>query len=108
MDEGKIKFRKKVEGRVVNVLQGEISKPVIIYYRRGGQHTFVKAPICLAPKVVVKVLTPFCYVSDKAVPWNYTNQVVSQEPQTVRVSPEKKQEPSVNDIVRTGGLTRSG
>ena len=40
--------------------------------------------------------------------WNYTNQVVSQEPQVVLVSIEIKQEPSINDIVRTGGLTRSG
>ena len=36
------------------------------------------------------------------------NQVVSQEPQVVRVNLETKQEPSVNDIVGTGGLTRSG
>ena len=36
------------------------------------------------------------------------NQVVSQEPQAVRVSPEIKQKPSVNDIVGTRGLTRSG
>ena len=36
------------------------------------------------------------------------NQVVSQEPQVVRVSPKTKQEPSVNDIVGTGKLTRSG
>ena len=50
----------------------------------------------------------FRYSSDKTVPWNYTNQVTSQEPQAVRVSPEMKQEPLINDIVRTGGLTRSG
>ena len=47
-------------------------------------------------------------MNDKAVPWNYTNRVVSPEPQAVRVSPEIKQEPLVNDIVGTRGLTRSG
>ena len=57
---------------------------------------------------MIKVPTPFRYTSDKTVPWNYANQVVSQEPQAVRVSPEMKQEPSVNDIVGTGRLTRSG
>ena len=36
------------------------------------------------------------------------NQVVPQESQVVRVSPETKQEPLVNDIVGIGGLTRSG
>ena len=65
-------------------------------------------PIYPTPRVVIKVLAPFRYTSDKAVPWNYTNQEVSQEPQAVRVNPKTKQEPSVNDIVGTGGLTRSG
>ena len=57
---------------------------------------------------MIKVPTPFQYTSDKAVPWNYANQVISQGPQVVRVSPEEKQDSSVNDIVDTGGLTRSG
>ena len=57
---------------------------------------------------MIKVPTPFRYTSDKAVLWNYTNHVVLQEPQAVRVSPEIKQEPSVNDIMGTGGLTHSG
>ena len=57
---------------------------------------------------MIKVLASFQYSNDKAVPWNYTNQVTSQEPQAVKVSPEIKQEPSVNDIVGTGRLTRSG
>ena len=48
------------------------------------------------------------YSSDKTVPWKYTNQVTSQEPRAIRVSPEMKQEPSINDIVGTSGLTRSG
>ena len=68
----------------------------------------MKAPICPIPRVVIKVLALFQYTSDKAVPWNYTSQVVPPEPQAVRVSLEAKQEPSVNDIVGTGGLTRSG
>ena len=34
--------------------------------------------------------------------------MVSQESQAVQVSPDAKQEPSVNDIMGTGGLTRSG
>ena len=57
---------------------------------------------------MIKVSTPFRYTSDKVVPWNYTNQVASQEPQAIRVSPKTKQEPSVNDIVGTRGLTRRG
>ena len=68
----------------------------------------VKAPIHPIPKVVIKVLTPFCYANDKAVPWNYANHVVLQKPQVVRVNPKIKQEPLVNDIVGTDGLTRSG
>ena len=81
---------------------------VIIYYRGGGQQAPAKAPIHPISKVVIKVPTPFRYSSDMAVPWNYTNQVTSQEPRAVRISPKMKQEPSINDIVGTGGLTRSG
>ena len=55
-----------------------------------------------------KGTTLFRYASDKAIPWNYTNHVVLQEPQAVRVSLEIKQEPSVNDIVGTGRLTCNG
>ena len=35
MDEGRIEFCKEVKGQVVNVLQGETLKPVIIHYRGG-------------------------------------------------------------------------
>ena len=77
MNEGKIEFYKEVEEQVVNVLQKETPKPIIIYYRKGGQQAPTKAPICPTPRVVIKVLAPFRYTSDKAVPWNYTNQVIS-------------------------------
>ena len=60
------------------------------------------------PQSCEKVPAPFRYTSDKAVPWNYTNHVVLQEPQAIRVSSEIKQDLSVNDIVGTGGMTRSG
>ena len=55
--------------------------------------------------MVVKVLTLFCYTSDKVVPWNYTSQAVVQESQAAA---EQKPETLVNDIARTGGMTRSG
>ena len=86
MNKGVMEFCKKIKGQVVNVLQGETSKPIIIYYRGGGQQAHAKAPIHPIPKVVIKVPAPFRYSNDKAVPWNYTNQVTSQEPQAVRVS----------------------
>ena len=70
--------------------------------------SLAKTPIHPIPKVMIKVPALFRYTSDKVVPWNYTNHVVLREPQVVRVSPKIKQEPSVNDIVGTGGLTRSG
>ena len=73
-----------------------------------GQQAPAKAPIHPISKVVIKVPAPFRYSSDMAVPWNYTNQVTSQELQVVRVSPETKQELSVNDIVGISGLTHSG
>ena len=55
MNEGKIEFCKEVEGQVVNVLQKEIPKSVIIYYRGRGQQAPVKAPICPTPRVVIKI-----------------------------------------------------
>ena len=53
----------------------------------------------------MKVLAPFRYTSDKAVPWNYTSQAVIQQPQA---AVEQKPEKSVNDIARMGGMTHSG
>ena len=108
MNERKIEFCKKVEGQAVNVLQKETQKLVIIYYRGGSQQASLKTPIHLIPKVVIKVPAPLRYTSDKAVLWNYTNQVISREPQAIRVSLEEKQDPLVNDIAGTGGLTCSG
>ena len=71
VDEGRIEFCKEMKGQVVNVLQGETSKSVIIHYRGGGQQAPAKAPIYPVPRVVIKVPAPFRYTSDKAVPWNY-------------------------------------
>ena len=83
MDEGRIEFFKEMKGQAMNVLQGETPKSVIIHYRGGGQQAPTKAPICSIPRVMIKVLTPFQYTSDKAIPWNYTSKVVSPEPQAV-------------------------
>ena len=108
MNAGKIEFCKEVERQAVNVLQKETPKSMIIYYRGGGQQALAKVPIHHIPKVVIKVPASFRYTNDKAVPWNYTNQVISQEPQAIRVSQKEKQSPSVNDIAGTDGLTHSG
>ena len=86
MNEGVMEFCKKIKGQAVNVLQRETPKSVIIYYRGGGQQAPSKTPIHPIPKVVIKVPAHFRYLNDKAVPWNYTNQVTSQEPQAVQVS----------------------
>ena len=108
MNEGVMEFCKETKRQTVNVLQGETPKLVINYYRGKGQQAPAKASIHPIPKVVIKIPTPFRYVSDKAVPWNYANHVVLEEPQAVRVSLKIKQEPSINNVVGTGGLTRSG
>ena len=92
-------------GQTVNVLQGEAPKPVTIFYEGGGQQALAKAPIYPTPRVVTKVPTLFRYTNDKVVPWNYTSQAVVQESQAAT---KQKQDLSVNDIVGTGGLTRSG
>ena len=68
MNKGKIEFYKEIEGQVVNVLQKETSKPIIIYYRGGGQQALAKAPICPIPKIMIKVHAHFQYSNDKAVP----------------------------------------
>ena len=52
--------------------------------------------------MVVKVTASFRYTSDKAMPWNYTSQMVTPEPQA---AVEKRPKKSVNDIARTGGMT---
>ena len=70
---------KKVEGQATNVLQGETLKLIIIFYRERGQQAPTKVPLYPTPRLVIKVPTPFYYTNDKAVLWNYVNQIVSQE-----------------------------
>ena len=55
MNDGKIEFCKKIERQAVNALQKETPKPIIIYYRDGGQQAPTKAPIHPIPKVLIKV-----------------------------------------------------
>ena len=64
-----------------------------------------EAPHVPTLRLVVKVPAPFRYTRDKAVPWNYTSQAIVQEPQTAT---EQGQKTSVNDIMETRGITRSG
>ena len=90
MDDRRIEFCKEIEGQAVSVLHGETLKPVIIHYRGRSHQALVKEHIYPTLRVVIKVPTPFRYTSDKVVSWNYANQVVSQEPQAIRVSPKTK------------------
>ena len=106
MTEGELEFCERMEEHNVSVLlKEEIPKSFVIYYRGGGQQATKDAPHVPTPRLVVKVLAPFRYTNDKMVPWNYSSQVVMQEP---HVAIEQKPKKSVNDIVRTGGMTRSG
>ena len=108
MDEGRIEFCGKMEERAINILHDEVPKPVTIFYRERGQQVIGGLPYFSTPKLVVKVPTPFSYKSDKSVPWNYTNQIITLEPQIILVNLEKEQEASVNDIIGTEEMTRSG
>ena len=54
MNKRRIEFCKETKGQAVNVLQKEIPKLVIIYYRGRGQQALAKAPIHPIPKVVDK------------------------------------------------------
>ena len=89
MNEGRIEFYGKMEEQAINVLQNEVPKPLTILYRGGGQKVTRRSPYFSTPKLVVKVLTHFPYTSDKLVPRNYTNQIITSEPQTISVSPKK-------------------
>ena len=84
MNEGELEFYGKVEEQNVSVLlKEEAPKPLTIYYRGGGQQATKEAPRVPTPRLVVKVLAPFCYTNDQTVPWNYSSQAVMQEPQAV-------------------------
>ena len=101
MNEEELEFCGKTEEQNVSVLlKEEAPKPLIIYYRGGGQQATKEAPHVPTPRLVVKVPAPFCYTNDKAIPWNYTSQAIVQEPQAVV---EQKPEISINDIARTEG-----
>ena len=106
MNDGELEFYGKIKEQNVNVLlKEEAPKPFVIYYRGGGQQTTKDAPHVPTPRLVVKVLAPFRYTNDKAVPWNYSSQAVMQEP---KAAVEQKSKKSVNDIAGTEGMTRSG
>ena len=69
MNEGELEFCGKMEEQNVSILlKEEAPKPLIIYYRGGGQQATKEAPRAPTPRLVVKVSTPFCYTSDKAMP----------------------------------------
>ena len=68
MNEGELEFCGKMEEQNVSVLlKEEAPKPLIIYYRRGGQQATKEASCGPTPRLVVKVPAPFCYTNDKAV-----------------------------------------
>ena len=100
---GEIEFYEKIQEQNVSVLLKEVPKPFTIFYQGGGQQAIKETPQVPIPKLVMKVPTPFCYASDKVVPWNYASQTITLEPQAVT---EQKLEKSVNDIVGMGGMTR--
>ena len=81
MNEGELEFCGKMEEQNVSVLlKEEAPKPLIIYYKGGGQQATKEAPCVPTPRLVVNVSAPFCYTSDKTMPWNYSSQAVMQEP----------------------------
>ena len=80
---GEIEFCGKMQEQNVSVLLKEVSKPLTVFYRGGGQQATKETPHVPTPKLVVKVPVPFRYASDKAVPWNYTSQTITPEPQVV-------------------------
>ena len=81
MNDGEIEFCGKVEEQNVSVLLEKVRKPVTFFYRGGGQQATKATPHVPTPRLVVKVPALFLYTNDKVVPWNYTSQVVVQEPQ---------------------------
>ena len=86
MNEGELKFYGKVKEQNVSVLlKEEAPKPLIIFYRGRGQQAMKEAPRLPTLRLVVKILAPFRYTSDKAMPWKYTSQVVIQELQATVV-----------------------
>ena len=80
INEGEIEFYKKIQEQNVSVLLKEVPKPLTVFYRGGGQQATKETPQVPTSKLVVKVPAPFCYASDKVVPWNYISQTVTPEP----------------------------
>ena len=102
---GEIEFCEKMQEQNMSVLLKEIPKPLIVFYQGGGHQATKEMPYVPTPKLVVKILAPFRYASDKAEPWNYTSQTVTPESQVVT---KQRPEKSVIDIAGTRGMTRSG
>ena len=67
MDGGKIEFCGKTKEQNVSILLEEVRKPLMVFYRGGGQQVVKETSQAPTPKLVIKVPTPFRYTSDKAV-----------------------------------------
>ena len=70
MNEGVLEFCGKVEEQNVSVLLKKKAPKLLTIFYRGGQQATKETPYLPTPRLVVKVPAPFCYTSDKAVPWN--------------------------------------
>ena len=80
---------------MVNVLIEEVAKPLVIRYKEKPKvEDLVPEPV-----VTIKVPLPFPYKDNKAVPWNYTCQIIANE---------KLVQEDTSDIAGVGGITRSG
>ena len=86
-------------GSPKNGQQEGTPKPLIIYYKGGNQTKIALQPS--ASKLVVKVLAPFHYQSDKALSWRYG-------PLIIPVHSGNTSNETVNDVIGVSGMIRSG
>ena len=100
MDRKEIEFF-DFEDSFVNVITGTMysgapsltsSRPITIF--DDNETAATELPKVPTPVLLVEVLKPFPYTSQKAVPWDYNCNYTHQT--------------DVNDLTRVGGLTRSG
>ena len=104
--DGEIEFCKRIEGNMVAVTQEDgqqdgTPKSLIIYYK--GENQTKTTPQPSPPSIIVKVLAPFRYQNDKAVPWRYSCNVTTPGPLVIPFSSGSTSQQTVNDITGVGG-----
>ena len=82
-------------------------RPLTIFYKGGNKSKVDTTSQLHAPKLIVKVPSPFPYQSDKVVLWKYLCDITTPAPLVIPIRPSNTNNEAVNDVTGLGEMTCS-